>query len=115
MRFFARLFLRVLVILTMFVYLGTTSLMPVALAHSVATGSSSMPQTGADRGSPMPCNGPSQGCCVELGCAFLIGVAVPNSPLLTTFAWSSVTYDRAAGILEGRTFAPALGPPISLA
>ncbi len=62
-----------------------------------------------------PCNGTALPCMTDLGCIFLVGLpAMPEPPLLTTTAWSSVLYTGSPDALHGRSVKPALGPPISL-
>lgn len=107
-----RLLRRVLGFLTVAAYLAATSLAPVVYVGTPEI-SSAMHHEGGDDGGTMPCSKDmAHGCYAEFGCIFLVGTPAPQFSLLTTTAWSSVTYGHAVGALRGRTLEPALGPPI---
>jgi hypothetical protein len=106
---------RVLAPLVAVIYLVAAMPTAPACAHAAAMNGSTTPSTSGDRSPPSPCNAIDHGGCTEFCLVCADAATLPQLARLTTTAWSCVRYDQMVPTLHGRTFAPALGPPISAA
>ena len=62
---------------------------------------------------PMPCKGSTPACMNDLGCIFIVGMAVPAAALVVWRAFAPVAYlGPAGGVPDRREQAPDLRPPI---
>ena len=80
------------------------------------TGGMTMAATdGTSDSVPMPCKGMTPACMTDLGCIFMIGVPVPEAPLVVHLAWAPVSYHWPSGVApDGGIQALDLRPPIRL-
>jgi hypothetical protein len=86
--------------------------MPRALTGSaVGMAAMDMPDC-ADMKMPVPCKDPNT-LCLGAVCIPMISVVAPASMVSVARAWALNAYEgRLAPVLQGRTIAPALEPPI---
>ena len=62
---------------------------------------------------PMPCKGITPACMNDLGCIYIVGIAVPATALVVWRAFAPVAYlGPAGGVPDRREQAPDLRPPI---
>jgi hypothetical protein len=109
------LFRRALVLLIAVAYLAVASPIPLGCADTAPMNSSAMQAMSGDTNNPAPSKGMDQGLCAEFCWSCFGSTSLPQLPLLTTTAWSSIRYLQAAQVMHGRIPAPLLGPPISRA
>ena len=62
---------------------------------------------------PTPCKGITPACMNDLGCIYIVGIAVPAAALVVWRAFAPVAYlGPAGGVPDRREQAPDLRPPI---
>jgi hypothetical protein len=74
-----------------------------------------MAAQGAPDTAPMPCKGMTPACMTDVGCIFMIGVAVPVASTAVDLAWAPVIWHWwPVEVAAGRARSPELRPPIRL-
>jgi hypothetical protein len=109
-----RLIRRLFIVLSLVAFTATGLAQAAMLDTAMSSGKAMAMSDMSD--SSMPCcpeKAPS--CNTDVGCVFLVGLPMPASTLVSTLAWSVVTYPTSHNGGEGRSILPALGPPIFLA
>ena len=109
-----RLIQRLFIVLSLVAFTATGLAQAAMLDAAVSPGKTMVMSDMSD--SSMPCcpeKAPS--CNTDMGCVFLVGLPMPVSTLVSTLAWSAVTYPASHDGGKGLSILPALGPPILLA
>lgn len=105
---------RLFAILLAVAFFGASTLR-VMPAVAMVAGTDMTMASGAPDTAPMPCKDMTPACMTEVGCIFMVGIAVPVVPMAVDLAWAPVTYQWSrAGAPDERIRGPELRPPIRL-
>jgi hypothetical protein len=109
-----RLIQRLFIVLSLLAFTAT-GLAQAAMLNATVSPGKAMAMSGISDSSMPCCPEKAPSCNTDVGCIFLVGLPMPVSALVSTLAWSVVTYPASHDGGEGLSILPALGPPILLA
>jgi hypothetical protein len=109
-----RLIQRLFIVLSLLAFTAT-GLAQAAMLDATVSPGKALAMSGMSDSSMPCCPEKAPSCNTDVGCIFLVGLPMPVSALVSTLAWSVVTYPASHDGGEGLSILPALGPPILLA
>jgi hypothetical protein len=109
-----RLIQRLFIVLSLVAFTATGLAQAAMLDAAVSPGKATAMSNMSDSSMPC-CPEKAHSCVTDVGCVFLVALPMPASTLVSTLAWSAVTYPTSRDGGEGLSILPALGPPILLA